>query len=529
MRGVFATWVASLLLAMAAVAALAAEPAATAPKEATLRLLNRDIVTLRASLGGAPPQTRVERARQRILALSPSAYDDPLHTLPLVLGDAKGVEMMLGDRLLFALVEGDVDPEGAERDLDSLARRTINQLDGARKAWHETRDAGLLWTGALRALLVSAVAVAAAWVVGRAARRAWLVFEHRRRAMAAEHRKVVARELALRVATGILWLLKWGAYLALAYAWVRLTLGAFALTTPLAERLGSWAQSRALWLFDGVTAAVPGLVSVLIVAVVTRLVSDVLGYAFDAVQRDRLRIPGLHSETIGATRRIATIAVWALGIAIAYPHLPGASSEAFQGISVLVGVMVTLGSTGIVSQAMSGLVVIYARALRRGDHVVVGDVEGVVTEVSAMATKLVNLRNEEITIPNSVLVGSAIRNFSKLASTQGTLLSTVVTLGYDVPWRQVHRLLGEAARATPGLRSEPPPRVFQKDLASFYVEYELQVSTDAPLDRIGLLSDLRANILDTFDRAQVPLLSPDFLANIDAGRLAPETPPSPSS
>ncbi len=519
MRIVLAWWVLAGCLLAWPLGAAAESTAAPPPREATLRLLNRDVVTLRATLAGAPPEVRAERAQQRILGLPPSAYDEPLHTLPLVLGDAKGVEVMLGDRTLFALVDADVDPEARPRELDALARQTVANLEAARQAWHETRDTTRLWTGAARVLLVTAAAAAIGWLAARGARRGAVVFERRRRLIAAEHRKVVARELTLHVVTGTLRLLQWAFYAMLAYAWTHLVLGAFAATSPLADRLATWTMSRLLWLVDGIAESVPSLVSVLIVLALTRLVADVLGYGFDAVHSGRLRIAGLHAETIGATKRIVTIVVWALGIAVAYPYLPGASSQAFQGISVLVGLMVTLGSTGIVSQAMSGLVVIYARALRKGDHVVIGDMEGVVTEVSAMATKLVNLRNEEITIPNSVLVGSAIRNFSKQAGTEGTLLSTVVTVGYDVPWRQVHQLLEEAARATAGLRAEPAPRVYQRELANFYVAYELQVSTDTPAERVGLLSDLRANILDVFERAQVQLLSPDFLANLDAGRL----------
>jgi small-conductance mechanosensitive channel len=132
----------------------------------------------------------------------------------------------------------------------------------------------------------------------------------------------------------------------------------------------------------------------------------------------------MHPETTTATRRIVTLITWGLGFAVAYPYLPGSNSDAFKGLSVLFGLMLTLGSTGLVTQAMSGLVVVYARALRKGDFVQVNDVEGVVTEVASLATKIVNVRNEEITIPNSVLISSPIHNYSKLAGQLGTLVST---------------------------------------------------------------------------------------------------------
>jgi hypothetical protein len=138
---------------------------------------------------------------------------------------------------------------------------------------------------------------------------------------------------------------------------------------------------------------------VLIVFGVTRAIIDVLGYFFDSVHAGRLRVPYVHPETAGATRRIVTVIAWLLGLAVAYPFIPGSDSDAFKGLSVLLGLVLSLGSTGLMTQAMSGLVVVYSRALRRGDFVRINDVEGVVVEVASLATKIVNVRNEEITIP----------------------------------------------------------------------------------------------------------------------------------
>jgi small-conductance mechanosensitive channel len=511
----------ALLVALViAATSLRAEPAPQAAA-ATLRVLNRDIVTLRATIAGAEPKERVERARAKVLEIPPSEYDQPLQALPLTLGSSRGVEIMLGDRPLFSVLEADVDPESEARDFDVLVLKTLANLEDLRAAWHASRDSVQLWRSALRALLVTIGAAALAWVVAVGGRRLVVALEVRRRAMAAGERAVHAGELVLRLLSSTAAFLQWLLFLALAYTWARLMLGSFVATQPVARRMGGWLYSQVIWLFDGIVDAVPGLITVMIILSLTHAISDVLGYVFRTIQTGRLRIAFLHPETVGATTRIVTALVWALGIAVAYPYLPGASSDAFKGISVLVGVMITLGSTSIVSQAMSGLVVIYSRALRRGDHVVVGEVEGVVTEVGTLATKMLNLRNEEITIPNSVIVSTSIRNFSKLSPTQGTLLSTTATVGYDTPWQLVHRVLEEAARATDGLRAEPPPRVYTHRLESFYVEYDLVVSTDRPLDRVEILSALRANMLDAAERAGVQLLTPQVLS------MAPKTHPFP--
>jgi small-conductance mechanosensitive channel len=516
MKRVFALLVALLIAATTLRAAPAPEPAG-----ATLRVLNRDIVTLRATIAGAEPKERVERARENLLEIPPSEYDQPLQALPLTLGTARGVELMLGDRPLFSLLEADVDPEAQPAGFPAFVKKTLANLDDLRAAWHATRDSALLWRSILRAALVTVGALAIGWVVAVGGRRLVVALEVRRRAMAAGQRLVHAGELLLRLLSSAATFLQWLLFLALGYTWVRLMLGSFVATQPIARRMGGWLYARVLWVVDGIVDAVPGLITVVIIIALTHVIADLLGYVFRTIQTGRLRIAFLHPETIHATTRIVTALIWALGIAVAYPYLPGASSEAFKGISVLVGVMITLGSTSIVSQAMSGLVVIFSRALRRGDHVIVGEIEGVVVEVGTLATKMLNLRNEEITIPNSVLVANSIRNFSKLATTQGTLLSTTATVGYDTPWQLVHQVLEEAARATQGLRAEPAPRVYTHALESFFVEYDLVVSTDRPLDRVEILSALRANMLDAAERAGVQLLTPQVLS------MAPPTRPFP--
>jgi small-conductance mechanosensitive channel len=501
--------------------AAAGSTAAQGAEPATLRLVNRDIVTFRAALGGASPARRAERARQRFRELPESTVDLPLQTLPVVLDQVRGVQFLLGDNLLFAVLETDVDVE-KKQSLDALATQTRERMEDARKAWHATRDRPLLLRGLLRAALatlVMALLVAATFI---ATQRAMRRLEGVRDRLAARNDRVDWHELAARLALGTMQLVQWFILFALGYAWVRHVLDSFVATQPLAHQLGDWLWGKVTWVADGVVESLPGLVTVAIVLVLTRAVADVFGYFFGAVQRGRLQVPLLHPETTSATRRIVTVLIWGLGIAIAYPYLPGASSDAFKGLSILFGIMITLGSAGLMTQAMSGLVVVYSRALRKGDFVDINGVQGVVTEVASLATKIVNIRNEEITIPNSVLASSPIHNYSKLSGTQGTLLTTKVTIGYDTPWRQVHAMLEEAARRTTHVRSQPQPYVYQRALSDFYVEYELFVSIDRPMERIPIQSALHAAIQDVFNEYGVQIMSPHFLGQPEQAVVVPK-------
>ncbi|MBV8621727.1 MAG: mechanosensitive ion channel [Curvibacter sp.] len=310
----------------------------------------------------------------------------------------------------------------------------------------------------------------------------------------------------------------------LSFGWLTSVLLSFEATESLGRRLGGLLSAALATVGNGLVDTVPGLIVVAVIVVLAQAAVQASNTMFQAVARRQLKLSFIHPETASATRRLVALGIWALAVVAAYPYLPGAQSEVFKGVSVLLGAMLTLGSSGVVTQLMSGLVLVYSRALRVGDHVVSGHgadaVEGVVQQVGVLATKLVNVRNEEITIPNAVLVNNAIKNYSRLSERSGTLFSAHLSIGYDAPWRQVHALLLQAAEKTPRLRREPRPYVLQRALSDFYVEYELLVHLDRPLERTQVLSNLHENIQDAFNEAGVQIMSPHFLSQPDKAVLA---------
>ena len=488
---------------------------------ATLRLLNRDIVTLRAVIAGASPQRRVEQALARIRDLPDSAMDMPLRVLSFEFQGMKGLQFMLGDAKLLAVHEGDVNRIRGQT-LEALGQQTLERLEQARRAWHDARDGPLLLLGLVKAAAATLGLLLLVRSAFAGTRRAVGWLETARDRIATQRIGVDWRELLARLAMGTIQLVQWLVLFLLGYLWLRLLLASFAATQPLAQDMDGWLWGRLAWVAQGVLDGLPGVVTVFIVLLLTRALADVLGYFLNAVQQGRLVIPFMHQETTTATRRIVTVIVWGLGIAIAYPYLPGSSSDAFKGLSVLAGVMLTLGSSGLVTQVMSGLVVIYSRALRTGDFVDINGVQGVVTEVASLAIKVTNLRNEEITIPNSVLISSPIHNYSKLGGSRGNLLTVKVTIGYDAPWRQVHAMLEEAARRTPRVQREPAPYVYQRALTDFYVEYELFVGIENAIERVPIQSALHASIQDVFNENGVQIMSPHFVGQPGEAVVVPQ-------
>ena len=205
------------------------------------------------------------------------------------------------------------------------------------------------------------------------------------------------------------------------------------------------------------------------------------------------------------------------------PFLPGSDSDVFKGVSVFIGLIVSLGSSGVVNQVMSGFTLTYSRALRVGDFVKIGDMEGTVEHVGALSTKVKTPRREEITIPNAVVMSQATVNYSRHADSEGVFVPTSVTIGYDAPWRQVRALLLLAAERTAGVRKEPKPMVRQAALHDFYVEYVLLVALERPQMRGPVLDALHANIQDAFNEFGVQIMSPHYESDPGAPKVVPKS------
>lgn len=318
--------------------------------------------------------------------------------------------------------------------------------------------------------------------------------------------------------------------LVITYLWLAFVLQRFPFTRPWGEALGDFLVATASWMGNGIVAAIPGLFVVLVIVALTRTACKIVDMVFAAVMAGRVAVPGIYPETAQVTRRLVIAGLWLLAIVLAYPHIPGSNSLAFKGLSVFLGAVLSLGSTGVVNQAMSGLMLTYSRALRVDDFVRVGDVEGTVLDVGMLSTKIRTIAREEVTVPNAVVISRETVNFTRF-SDEGVAINTTVTIGYDTPWRQVQALLIEAAVRTPGLREEPEPFVLQTGLSDFYPEYRLMAVIDQPETRGRVLSTLHATIQDLFNEYGVQIMSPHYRADPEEPLLVPpdrrNPPPAP--
>jgi small-conductance mechanosensitive channel len=255
-------------------------------------------------------------------------------------------------------------------------------------------------------------------------------------------------------------------------------------------------------------AITPSLFFLAFIIVVTVFALRAIRFFFSEIEKGRISLGGFHADWARPTFNIVRVAVLAFAFIMAFPYIPGSGSTAFKGVSIFLGLLVSLGSGSAVANAISGIILIYMRPFSLGDRVRIGETVGDVVELNVLTTRVRTPKNERVTIPNNTILGGQIVNFTARARTKELILHTTVTIGYDVPWREVHGLLIAAARATENVMAEPEPFVLQKALHDFYVEYEINAYTDKPRSMPVIYSDLHQNIQDAFDAAEVEIMSP---------------------
>jgi small-conductance mechanosensitive channel len=479
------------------------------PSPATLSVMNRDIVVFRAPLNGASPEIRVENALTRMRQIEVKELSEEVSTVPFTLGKDKGYQIQLGPRHLFSIVENDLDVE-SDQQMEQLLEEVKTRLNELKQARYQQSRPGFLFHEALLVTLATIALFVAIWLTKEGLNWVGHKLIKKCHQISLQTDGVHWSEYIFMFSARLTQVISWLLVLSYLYFWATYSLSRFPLTYPLGHKLGLHVSDTLRWVVESLLGAIPDLITILIIVFMTRTFIDLLKVFFRRVQTGQLKIPYLHHETVAATQRITIVLIWCLSLAIIYPFIPGSKSDAFKGLSVIIGLVISLGSSGLVTQLMSGLVVVYSRALKVGDLIKVNGITGVVTEVGGLATKIQTQNQIETTIPNSVIIANSIDNFTKLNGTKGTVLSTTVTIGYDAPWRQIHDMLIASTHLIANIQQDPLPYVYQRALSDFYVEYQLFFHILDPKIQMVTLSEVHKKIQDEFNRAGIQIMSPHF-------------------
>jgi small-conductance mechanosensitive channel len=500
----------------------AEDSAKPADEPVELKVANRSIMVFRATLLGEAPASRVKRAKAVIAEALDESDDrtvtvDPMQDNYLVL---------LGNKRAFIVSPKDVD----SLDYPSVLMAAQGAAEKLRQVVAETQEARSLHR-MLRALGAAALATGIyfvllwgiAWLQRRWLKRLPELMRRHTQALKVGRIPVVDANYLYPLVIRVFWLLRWFVILLLTYEWLGFVLSRFPYTRPWGESLNNYLIEVASYLLQAIVGAIPGLGVALAIFFIARGAT-----AFSRRVLRRMATPGtfnwLNEETLQPTQRLTSLAIWLFALAMAYPYLPGAGTDAFKGLSVLIGLMISLGATSVVGQAAAGLILTYTRTLRPGEFVKIGEHEGTVTELGMFTTSIRTGLGEVLTLPNSMITGTVTKNYSRTVQGPGYVVDTVVTIGYDTPWRQVEAMLLEAARRTPGVLEIPPAQVFQTALSDFYPEYRLvaQAIPSQPRPRAVLLSMLHANIQDVFNEYGVQIMSPHYLGDPEEEKRVPK-------
>jgi small-conductance mechanosensitive channel len=306
--------------------------------------------------------------------------------------------------------------------------------------------------------------------------------------------------------------LRIGALIIALYIAVPAVLSFFPWTRDWVTSLRPYLMAPVYRLFWGIVSFLPNLLAISVIGVGTRYAVRFVQALFGEIARESIVFPGFHAEWAQPTSKLISFLIIVFAVVLISPYLPGFGSPAFQGVSIFLGVLLSLGSTAAVANVVAGMALIYMGAFKVGDRVKIADTLGDVTEKTLLVTRIRTVKNVEITIPNAMVLGSHMINFS-----------ATVTIGYDAPWRRVHALLVEAARATAYVLGEPAPFVLQSSLDDFSVAYELNVYTREANRSLQILSELHQHIQDKFNEAGIEIMSPRFAALRDGNEPAMPT------
>jgi small-conductance mechanosensitive channel len=486
---------------------------------------------------GAPVTVRGQTLfylQERVLSFSPEdraravagrlerLYRDPFAKIDsIAVVEGEGVsDIVAGDLIIMSVTERDARAAGLPR--AELAQQYADNISTTLQALTREYSLQSILLGAAYTLLTIAVLALIFFAFAKLFPRIYARLDAWRDTRVPAL-KIQRFELASssRLTDMLIWLakgLRFVLTLLVLFVSVPMVLGFFPWTRGYSAIALRYVTTPLISMGQGFLLYLPNIFYVTVIIVVTYYITKFVKLVFGELTKGTIRIPGFYREWARPTYKIVRFLIIAFTAVAIFPYLPGASSDAFKGISIFLGVLFSLGSTSAIANIIAGVVLTYTRAFEEGDRVKISDTVGDVVDRTLLATYIRTTKNVDITIPNAMVLGSHITNYSTSART-GLVLHPTVTIGYDVPWRDVHELLLGAASETENIEEDPVPFVLQTSLDDFYVSYELNVYTDRPKLMATTYSELHQNIQDKFSKAGVEIMSPHFAAVRDGNKI----------
>jgi small-conductance mechanosensitive channel len=480
----------------------------------------RPVLIIYAPLAGVSPEERADIIRDRILRF---ARD---RTLPVesIHSEERGpwAEIRAGEDTVMAVTESDAVAAGRSR--VELAGEYAEVIRRAVTLYRQEHTLAILLRGALYTLFATVAVVLILFALFRTRRFVRNRLETLVRGTdeslpPQSFRSRFARLVFVPlIGTGII--VVTAAAVVILEIYATLVLSFFPSTRYLGYRLNRWTLSELGGFGHDLWAYLPNLVIVVIVLIAARVLIRVNHFFFQEVGQGTVTVRGFYPDWAQPTAKLVRLLIFAVTAVVIFPYLPGSNSPAFRGISVFLGVLLSLGSTSAVAHGVAGTILTYMRSFRVGDFVKIGDTVGEVVERTLLVTRICTQKKEIVTIPNGSVLGGIVVNYSAEAKKQGVIFYTKVSIGYTAPWQTVCDLLVSAALATKDISEQPRPFVLQSSLDDFYVSYELNAFTVYPENMQYIYSDLHQNIQDRFNEGGIEINSPHYFSLRDGNQVA---------
>lgn len=477
-------------------------------------------------VAAVPAYTAEERAE--VIAARIHEFADDLTVPPVavrVMERSDSSDVMAGLRLLVSVVDADAALEGVER--ARLAEGLATKVRQAIIRYRSERTPEELWRSAGFAAAASLFFAIAVILVLWAARRLNALVEGRLSeripsVQVQSYQILGAGQIwgGLKVIAKVVGLLL---FLATAYVYLQFVLGLFPWTRPVADRLLEYFLDPLAVISRAVAAEIPNLILIVLIVLITRYTLKAVRSFFRAIGRGSITFAGFDADWAMPTYKILRVGIVAFSVIVAYPYVPGSESAAFQGITIFLGIILSLGSTSVISNIIAGHTMTYRRAYKVGDRVKIQDTVGDVMDMHLLVTHLRSLKNEVVAVPNSLIMNSQVVNFSALAREQGLILHRHIGISYEVPWRQVEAMLLEAVGRCPGFLKDPPPFVLQQGFGEFSLTYEVNAYCADAGSMPALYTALDRSIIDVFKEKGVQIMTPVYVAEPQAQRAIAET------
>lgn len=484
------------------------------------------LLTIYASIGGITAHERAADAQVRIIEAGKRwrKGSDSLHLLEL----DNLSEIMFGDKVLFTVTDNDamwVNKERAElaKEDFTIIKESIGKVEKSHgvKQLIKRIVYFVLVIGVQYLLFLLTV-----YLYRRIKERIIRLSESKLRSVVVKDYEFLTREQQAKILIFITLIFRYIITAIQLIITIPILFSIFPQTERLALTLFSYIYKPVKAIFHSVLDYIPNLFIIAIIYLCVRYSIKGLKYLAGEVDSGKLRITGFYPDWAHPTYNIIKFLLYAFMIAMIYPYLPGSDTGVFQGISVFVGLIVSLGSTAVIGNIIAGLVITYMRPFKIGDRIKLNETVGNVIEKTPFVTRIRTPKNEIITIPNSFILSSHTVNYSASAHDYGLIIHTSVTIGYDAPWRTVHELLIDAAKSTPGVEQTPEPFVLETELSDFYPVYQINAYISDANQTAQIYSDLHQMIQDKFNAAGVEIMSPHYRADRDGNKstvLPPES------